>query len=333
MSHREPGYGRAMTAHLPSPRGPLSEALLAALLRPALRPDLSRVTVEEDEDAALALWVLHSLHYRGYVGVDDAAEWDPDLHHLRRRLEDDLERRLRMRFPGSVPEGDVGEALFEYVAAYDGPALSPYVQRTASEDEVLELLRHRSLYHLQEFDPTALTIPRLPVAAKAAMLEIAFDEYGVGDPRRLHSHLFARGLAAVGLDPTPGVYVDDVPVEILEQNNAMTLFGLHRRLRGASVGHLAAFEATSSLPSRRIAQGLARLGLDGAMADYYSEHVAADAVHDQLACRGVCGGLVAAEPELLEDVFLGAFTCLDLEARYAAVMLDRWQPVDVEASA
>ena len=140
-------------------------------------------------------------------------------------------------------------------------------------------------------------------------------------------------MAAVGLDPTPGVYVDEAPAEILEQNSAMTLFGMHRRLRGASVGHLAAFEATSSLPARRIAQGLVRLGLDGPMAEYFTEHVEADAVHDQLACRGICGGLVAAEPELLGDVFLGAFTALDLEARYAAVMLERWRPAVEEASA
>src|SRR4029450_7785452 len=69
-----------------------------------------------------------------------------------------------------------------------------------------------------------------------------------------------------------GAYVDDVPAEILEQNNAMTLFGLHRRLRGAALGHLAAFEVTSSLPSRRIAQGLRRLGPPGEMGAHFGAH-------------------------------------------------------------
>ena len=41
----------------------------------------------------------------------------------------------------------------------------------------------------------------------------------------------------------------------------MSLFGLHRRLRGALVGHLAAFEMTSSIPNRRYGDGLRRLGV------------------------------------------------------------------------
>ena len=40
----------------------------------------------------------------------------------------------------------------------------------------------------------------------------------------------------------------------------MSLFGLHRRRRGAIVGHLALFEMTSSVPNRRYADGLRRLG-------------------------------------------------------------------------
>jgi hypothetical protein len=332
MAGRDRGYGADMTGRLPRARGSLSHALLAALVRPDDLDALVGVPADDDEDEQLALWVLHALHYRGFEGVDDALEWSPPLLAVRRGLEETLERRLRDRFPGHRPEGDVGEALFEYVAAYEGPSLSPHVQQRADEDQVLELLRHRSLYHLQEFDPTAWVIPRLPVRPKAALLEIAFDEYGAGNPHRLHSHLFARGMAAAGLDPTPGAYVDDAPVEILEQNNAMTLLGLHRRLRGAAVGHLAAFEATSSLPSRRLAVGLERLGFDPALVDYYTEHVTADAVHDQLACRSICGALVTEEPDLLEDVFLGAFTCLDLEARYADRMLAQWEPAEQESA-
>lgn len=312
---------------MPTPRGVLSEALVEELRRPRDPSQLARTEAGDRQDEQLALWVLYELHYGGFEGVDDALEWDPDLLALRRRLETGLERRLRDRFPGHVPDPAVpfGTALLDYVESHDGPALSPYVRSRASDDQVLELLRHRSLYHLKEFDPTAWVIPRLPVAPKAALLEIAFDEYGVGDPNRLHSHLFARGLAAVGLDPSPGAYVDEAPVEILEQNNAMSLLGLHRRLRGAAVGHLAAFEATSSLPSRRLAHGLRRVGLAPEICDYYTEHVTADAVHDQLAARDVCEALVTAEPALAADVLFGAFTCLDLEARYAAAMLEHWE--------
>jgi len=60
------------------------------------------------------------------------------------------------------------------------------------------------------------------------------------------------------------------------------------------------------------------------IAAYYDEHVEADAVHEQLAVREICAPLVAQDPGLTEDVFLGAFTCLDLEARTARALLGSW---------
>src|SRR5690606_22800585 len=107
--------------------------------------------------------------------------------------------------------------------------------------QVLELLRWRSIYHLRESDPSTWTLPRLTVAPKAALAELQYDEYGCGVPARLHSHLFAQAMEALGLSTRYAEYLDECPLEVLEMNNAMTLFGLHGRLRGASMGHLAAF--------------------------------------------------------------------------------------------
>ena len=197
----------------------------------------------------------------------------------------DLEASLRARWPGPPSGVELGSGFFDWVAEHDGPSLARFVQSGATEEQVLDLLRFRSVYHLKEADPTTWVIPRLPTGPKAALVELQYDEYGVGDPGRLHAHLFARGMEASGLRPEHGTYVDDAPVEILEQNNALSMFGLRRRLRGAAVGHLAAFEATSSLPSRRMAQGLERLGFPAEMIGYYTEHVEADAVHEQVALR------------------------------------------------
>jgi ribosomal protein L30/L7E len=310
---------------IPQPRGALSEVLFGALTsRTRDRSALLRLEPDSDEDAQIALWALYEMHYRDIDGVDDALEWDPILLQVRRPLEAAFEAELRGRYRPHDCEQPFADELFRYIADHDGPAVSAYVQRNATAEQVLDLLRLRSIYHLKEFDPTAWVLPRLPVAAKASLTELAYDEYGAGNPNRLHSHLFARAMEASGLRSDYGAYIDEVPVEILEQNNAMTLLGLHRRLRGAALGHLAAFEATSSLPSRRMARGLERLGFDQALVGYYLEHVEADAVHEQLAVRAVCGTLVADEPRLMDDVFFGAFTCLDLEARFAAHALRSW---------
>jgi hypothetical protein len=309
---------------LPKPRGALGVAVLDALVdvpgSEVRRIDLSP---ETPEDAALTLWVLHELAYGGFDEVDDRAEHEPELVRVRRRLEGDLEADLRGRWPG-VPDVDLATGFFDWVAGQDGPSLVRYVQAEANEQQVLDLLRVRSVYHLKEADPTTWVIPRLPVTAKAALVELQYDEYGVGDPARLHSHLFARGLEASGLRPEPGAYVDEAPLEILEQNNALSMFGLQRRLRAAAVGHLAAFEATSSLPSKRMARGLQRLGFPAEMVRYYSEHVEADAVHEQVALRDICLALVAAEPTAEADVWFGAWACLDLENRTAHRLLSCW---------
>jgi hypothetical protein len=283
----------------------------------ALWDDLGSITPSSDDDAQLTLWTLYELHYRGFEDAADDLEWDPRLLRIRRELEIAFESELRARYAPPEVTDPFSESFFRYVEQHDGPSLAALVQRDLDRRQVLDLICSRSVYHLKESDPTAWLVPRLEAEVKAPLMQLLFDEYGCGNPSRLHARLFADGMADAGLDPTYGTYVDDVPTEFLAMNNAMSLFGLHRRLRGAALGHLAAFETTSSLPSRRIAQGLKRLELPESLVHYYEEHVAADSVHEQVAVRVVCEALLAREPHLVDDVFFGAFTCLDLEDRVA----------------
>jgi hypothetical protein len=105
----------------------------------------------------------------------------------------------------------------------------------------------------------------------------------------------------------------------------MSLFGLHRRLRGAIVGHLALFEMTSSVPNRRYAAGLRRLGFSGAATEFFDEHVEADAVHEAVAAVDLAGGLIRQEPELAGDVLWGARCLAALEGEWAAYLLEAWE--------
>ena len=73
--------------------------------------------------------------------------------------------------------------------------------------------------------------------------------------------------------------------------NLMSWFGLHRRLRGAIVGHLALFEMTSSIPNRRYGAGLRRLGFGEEAMPFFDVHVVADAVHESIAAVDLAGGL------------------------------------------
>ena len=119
----------------------------------------------------------------------------------------------------------------------------------------------------------------------------------------MHARLFADAMDALGLDARYGAYLDRIPAATLATVNLMSLCGLHRRLRGAIVGHLALFEMTSSIPNRRYASGLRRLGVaDPRALAFFDEHVEADAVHENIAAVDLAGGLARAEPALAAEI-------------------------------
>jgi len=318
---------------LPRPRGPFSEHVFAQMVarEPTATPfDATAVDVLADDDVQIGLWALYELSYRGFEDVEDDREWSPALLTTRAEIEEAFERALRELTAPAVDAvigepARTAEQVVALVDGDDGPPLAQYLQRKASEEQYREFLVHRSVYHLKESDPHAFGIPRLDGAPKVALAELQYDEFGGGRPDRLHSTLFARALEGAGLDPTYGAYVDVVPAPTLAVNNAMSLFALHRRLRGALMGHLAAFESTSSLPCRRYSGGAARLGFDERVGEYFDEHVEADAVHEQLAIRSICQRLVDQDPSLHRDVLVGTAACLRLDALSAHQMLDAWE--------
>ncbi|GEK21109.1 iron-containing redox enzyme family protein [Cellulomonas xylanilytica] len=326
---------------LPAPRGPLGASLTDLLVHPPRDTDVvadevltrwraGAATTDplKDDDLQLTLWTLYALHYRGFEGVDDAWEWHPGLLRLRGSLEEAFEAGLREQVPAPVetaPDREtVASALFAMTAPGPGPSVARYVSRTADATQVEEFLVHRSLYTLMEADPHTWAIPRLSGAPKAALVEVQSDEYGGGRPERMHSALFARTMRGAGLVDEYGYYVDRLPAVTMAALNVMSLFGLHRRWRGAIAGHLAAFEMTSSLPNRLYGDGFRRLGHDAGTTDYFDEHVEADAVHEQIAGRDLAGRLAEQEPELVGDILFGAAACLYLDELVGRHLLDSW---------
>ena len=313
-------------SELPQPRGPVTESLFEALREPphALRIPLGEV---DEEDLQLALYCCYELHYRGFADGDDHWEWEPSLLALRGLLEERFEARLLELVgpPGEPPEpAEIDVRLRELMQADQAPSVSTFIEREATAEQLLEFLVHRSAYQLKEADPHSWALPRLWGRPKAAMVEVQADEYGNGREPDIHAELFARSLEAVGLDSTYGAYLDRIPGVTLATVNLMSLFGLHRRLRGAIVGHLALFEMTSSVPNRRYATGLRRLGVPEATG-FFDEHVVADAVHENVAAVDLAGGLARAEPALGPDILWGAAALIELEGRFAHHLLRSWE--------
>ncbi len=292
------------------------------------RPPIARTCSLEDEDLQLALYCCYELHYGGLPGVSDRWEWSLVLLEARAEMEAAFERVL-FDLVGEpldgAPADEMDLALRAIADADDGPSLSSYVERTAGVEQVGEFMIHRSAYQLKEADPHSWALPRLSGPPKAALVEIQADEYGGGRPDRMHAVMFARSMEALGLDSTPGAYLDQIPATTLATVNLMSLLGLHRRWRGAIVGHLALFEMTSSIPNRRYANGLRRLGFGTAASAFFDEHVVADAVHENIAAVDLAGGLARQQPELGPDILWGARALTLVEAAWAGRVLDAWQ--------
>jgi hypothetical protein len=320
---------------LPDPRGPLSTALFADLLGRTLSPATiawadrtaaSGTGAFSDDDLQISLAVCYELHYRGFAGVSEDWEWDPALIGLRAGLEQRHLAGLRELVSPLPTSGDsVDRQLTALIAADDGPSLSSYMAKEGTLEQWREYLTMRSVYHLKEGDPHTFAVPRLSGRTKSAMVEIQADEYGGGSPQRMHSELFAGLMRDLGLDAGYGALWGEAPAVAFASVNTMSLFGLHRRWRGAALGHLACVEMTSSEPSRRYSAGLRRLGFDERTTVFYDEHVEADAVHEQIASVDMCGSLVAEEPDLLPDVLFGAACSLAMDGVAARHLLGAWE--------
>jgi hypothetical protein len=238
-----------------------------------------------------------------------------------------MERIFLTALRGEAPRhDDATTALDELlVEPVDTAGISHRLRADGEWWQMREYVAHRSVYHLKEADPHAWVIPRLVGRAKAALVAVEYDEFGGGRAERVHAQLFAELMRGMGLDHRYGRYVDIAPASMLAVVNLMSLAGLHRSLRGVLVGHFAAAEITTPPSARRMADALTRLGADAACVEFYTEHVEADAVHEQVLRHDVVADLLSGEPGLERDVVLGVDATVLLEDRYAADVLGAWR--------
>jgi hypothetical protein len=261
--------------------------------------------------------------------VDESWEWEPSLLAARAQLESRFERAL-IGLVGHPPVGMAPDDVAEELRALaeggaDGPSLSAHLEAAGTLEQARELAVHRSAYQLKEADPHTWGIPRLTGRAKAAMLEIQKGEYGDGDPDAVHATLFARTMDGLGLDSRYGAHLDAVPAISLSTCNLISLFGLHRRWRGALAGHLALFEMCSVTPMGRYQRALERLGLDAEATAFYAVHVVADEHHQVVAIRDLVRPLVEDEPFLGGEVVFGARALQAVEALFAEHVMSAWE--------
>ena len=274
---------------LPRPRGPLSAMVIDVLRGDAAPGRLNLALVDHadpyGEDLTLALHICYEPHYRGSALV----EWQPELLRLRACMERSFLGALRSNVDGG---DDVPAALAGLlVAPVHGDGSSHYLRDNGSWSQLRELFVHRSIWHLKQAD----------------------------------AQLFANLMTGAGLDARYLHYQDQVPAPAIATVNLMSMLGLHRTLRGALVGQRTAAAITTSPSAHRMVQAIQRHNASPDCARFYTEHIEADAVHEQVMRRDVVGDLLASEPELARDVVFGVQATELLESYLTRHLLTAWR--------
>ncbi|WP_353952028.1 iron-containing redox enzyme family protein [Knoellia sp. S7-12] len=314
---------RRLAPHLPSGRGPISQAVIDHCAGRTRMPLSSPPSSDPyGDDLQLALYVCYELHYRGFDGVPDSMEWDLDLVGFRLELEAIFLEQLRLDVAGGDDvEAEIAGLLSEPVGER---GISHHLAREGTREQFAEYVTHRSAYHLKEADPQVLVVSRMDGRAKAGLVAVEHDEYGAGRASDMHSELYAEMMQELGLASGYGELVDLISGSVLAEVNFMSLCGLRRELRAASVGQFAVIELTSSPGSARLVRAAQRLRCGPATEHYYAEHVEADAVHEQILRREVIAPLLAQEPELAPDLVFGIQASQLLGGRFADEVGRAW---------
>jgi hypothetical protein len=110
----------------------------------------------------------------------------------------------------------------------------------------------------------------------------------------------------------------------LATTNLISLFGLHRRLRGCLVGHLANFEMNSVGPMGRYSSWLESLGVPIEGRRFYDAHVEADEVHQYVAVNDLVGGFLEIEPQQAPEVIFVARAVSLVETAFTDHVMTAW---------
>ncbi len=192
-----------------------------------------------------------------------------------------------------------------------GDPLFPWLEHTASLDQMRWFLGQEVAGEAGFDDLVALTQVRLPVRAKLEMARNYWDEMGQGKEVGMHGPMLARLARFLHLDEE---HVDAV-WEAAALGNLMTGLALDRRCAFHAVGALGVIELTAPGRAAKVNRGLQRLGVSGHERMYYALHATLDVKHYAAWRDEVLHTLVDEDPRTARPMAEGALMRLTAGAR------------------
>jgi len=305
---------------IPTPRGPVSAALIAVLTGRVGAPPIvasfdaqvERAIIAShdiltDDDLQLALLCFGALEAGGLGRVDSRWAAEPILVAARENLETALEEALRNDVPvpsarqarGAIATGEsvsdaVADALDKLIADTEATRPYGYLAEQASGAQLREHLVARSIRSVL----------------------VNADQRVVADDATAALRLRAR-LGEQGLQVQRGWYVDVVDVRVLAAVNTTALLARFDRLRGCFYGLRTATGLIESLIETAVV---------GALGRHTMPLSKARTARGSGAGRSrIAAGLVVAEPALLDDVLFGAAVGVAVERWISEHEVVRWR--------
>ena len=325
----------------------LDDAVLAAIGDPHLaqrcarEPTYARALVstatavavaafDDGDDAALdvahrALYHLYAQLMWSPVDVDRGNEHDLTLAGVLLELERGFQRALdRMALPEAPPRDPDAfsgwlQRLVQETPAVPDTGLAAYLRERATLDQLTEIVAQRSLFFLKEPDPWTMVVPSLRGQPKAGLIDVLLDEYGWGRHDQMHSTVYERLMARLGLETGYDAYLDGTAHQFLAVMNYQGMLARNRRLCRRMYGYIYLVEAESPEAMRTYLAAYDRLGItDEDVRRFYDLHVTADEDHQRVALEEMIVPLVRAEPAARTEIAAGVVGGQHLEHEFAA---------------
>jgi hypothetical protein len=192
-----------------------------------------------------------------------------------------------------------------------GDPLFPWLEHTASMDQMKLVLAQEVAGEAGFEDLTALTQVKMPVGPKLELARNYWDEMGRGNEKGMHGPLLETLARRLGLEPKAETTV----WESLALANTMAGLAWNRRYAYHSIGALGIIEQTAPARAAAIGRGLKRLGVPTGDRHYFDLHAILDIKHSEAWNREAIRPLVAANPNVAHAIAEGALMRLTCGAR------------------
>ena len=197
----------------------------------------------------------------------------------------------------------------------DGPGQSdplfPWLAGEAGLDQMRWFLEQEAAGEAGFEDLVAYTQVKLPAAAKLELARNYWDEMGRGNPKGMHGPMLDRLIERLELEPA----IERTVWPSLALANAMTAMATSRRYAWHSIGALGAIELTAPGRAACVAQGLRRLGFNGAERRYFDLHAVLDVKHSAEWNREAVRPRVEEDPRRATAIAEGALIRLNCGER------------------